>query len=560
MIKKIGKYFLIVLFFNIFIAGAVDIPKVSLSITDHNSNNLLHVGAGVPFVLELTLESTGSNLSEPVVKNIDQYFQRLLGTSTTMHNNNGNMIMRKIYQYELVIDSEGSYKLGPVYISGKDSNLFVNVNVQKDQKLIYENTVEALVKVTSNKSQVFLGEPLEITVKFYVNSKVHPLGLQLPEFKDFNLKKADENSSVGNEIVNGNNMSYQEWKFILYPKKIGTLVMPVFKGYFEVVSNITNLFGFFGPQLQRKEALSNSLQIKVDPLPAYNKKINGVGIFKNFKATVNQNRAMQSEGIVYKLDIEGNSDLENLQYAELAIAKGIQYYDSKNHVEPYDKDGFAKKSFEFIVQCSDAGKFQIPAQTFVFFDPSSKKFVTLQSNSIDLIIDPIPNVKDDLIKNDIEGQTNNQTDINPIYTNYSSQGHFEIDFSWFVLFALIPFIIQFIMSLKSYLFNSVKYNDFKLMRMAQKKLLLLKKENDCSKLYELFMTYFSARFDLDRSLITNELIKDKLKKIKLSDDMLIKWDNFFTKITEASFYKSDKFNCKELFDEAQYWLRLLKKS
>ena len=122
MIKKIGKFLLNLFFVFLCIGfnltpGQLRADTVELKIADHNGNELKKVASGVPFNLELIIEGSDSNVDRLKIDNLEKYVQKNIGTTTSINNINGKMSVQKTYQYELRIDREGSFPLGPVYVN-----------------------------------------------------------------------------------------------------------------------------------------------------------------------------------------------------------------------------------------------------------------------------------------------------------------------------------------------------------------------------------------------------------------------------------------------------------
>lgn len=561
-IKIIGSF----LFFCILCAKDLSGINLTLKMVDSSGNELKRASVGVPFIIKVAVE--GETDSRVEIAGLDKFYYRSLGTNSTFRYINGSTSVEKIYQYEVRIDKEGEYNLGPAQIKIDNdiskSNI-LNIFVSKEQP-VKENseTQSAFVTLKINKDHIVVGEQIELTARFYFSDEVKPIGIENLELKDFTFSKFRK-TIFSNQKIGNKNYTFQEWESDLVPKKAGELLIPSIRASYELLSqrNMSG-FPFFASNYEQKEIRSNTIKVSVDSLPEYQGTVNGIGIFKNFTASVNQTESAQGEGIVLKLEIEGKGNLENLKVPQLSLPIQLRYYDSKNYIEESKEKGFKKKVFEFIIQGLENGDFTIDSQTFTFFNTRKKFYETLKTNPINLKIKQLStkvpmNLQE---KKKIENIDMNNGDIAPIYSNFSySKSHQrEIPKFWFLFLVLVPILIKTLLSTKSFLKKNnffIKKNS-QAFKEVQKKIALSKEANSCLELHQIFISFFAQCFEMNQTMISSELIIQKLKEKGLTQDELDQWQIYFDKIIESAYSHSEK-QCSSLLEQAQQWVKVFKK-
>lgn len=562
--KIIGNFFSIIFFYSSFIFSQSSHINIKLKALDFSGKELNQAEIGVPFLVKATIE--GETDAKLELQGLDQFYNRSLGTSSTIQYLNGNSFIEKNYQYEVRIDKEGQYKLGPAQLHINDRIIkseILDILVSAE-KQVSTNSQDKLAFVTLkvNKDHIVIGEQIEINVRFYYSNDVNPIGIENLDIKDFSLSKFKKSNS-GEEKIKEKNYTFQEWKSELVAKKTGELIIPSVKAIFEVpTEKKMEGFPFFAPNYEQKETRSNSIKIIVDSLPVSNLNVNGVGIFKNFAATVNQNEFAQGEAIVLKLEIEGKGDLENLKIPQLNLPIQLRYYDSKNYIEHSNEKSLKKKIFEFIVQGLENGEFTIESQKFTFFNTNKKNYETLKTDPIKLKVSNIitKQIKENVIDKGISEK--NINDISPIYNYFSfSKSHKrEIPKFLFFIIALIPLLIKAIIHLRNFLKmkNFIIKKNTKTFKIVEKQINLCKEKNDCSYLLKFFINLFTQIFQVDESVISSDFINSKLKEKGLSSEEIKQWQIFFDKLIESAYCHGDQCSTLPSFKEQEQWLKMLK--
>ena len=152
---------------------------------------------------------------------------------------------------------------------------------------------------------------------------------------------------------------------------------------------------FFGAafgmaNLEQKHATSDDLILTVKPLPKHDNPVHGIGSFSSLHAGLSAHEATVGEPLVLTLTIEGKANLDALATPKLTIPASFKYYDSKNATHQNLSSDFnsGKKVFEFILQANRDGQFEIPPQTFTFYDHIAQSYKTLTTTALPVTIKP----------------------------------------------------------------------------------------------------------------------------------------------------------------------------
>lgn len=617
MVKIFGKIFSKYIFFSILIFNSFCFSaKLELNILSLEGQKLDKAGAGVPFVVEVVTEDV-SGSQEPKIEGIDDFYigQR----SFQMRMINGASSTKISYQVR--IDGAGKYKIGParLNVDGKDieSNI-VDLEVSTDQiespgqkifskkrfrqadnydgsadldeKDNLSNNKEFFFKLFADKESVVVGEKINCVLRFYYldGADLTVDGVDSPAIKD--AKKIDPKNGgraiSGQQKVDGSLYNYYQWAFSVIPKKVGQMTIPatrlVMRVPVEQDDIFSNFASFFGHTNEQRVVFSNSLNIDVKNLPKYDGIVDAVGEFLHFSSSVDRAVAKAGDGVVYTLELEGSGDLDSVEIKELQdFPAGAKYYDSKRYVlDNSAKEGMRKKRFEFIVQGLNEGAFEIPGQTFTFFDVKSKKYKTLKSAPVGLKIlpslakekvpysvaspgskfsDNISAAKDNIAV----GQPGFEIKSIGFGENWRGKKDREMNFLFFIMILFLPVILCLLIFFKKIknkvsIFLEKKSAKKGVYKRAIKNINALKKNNDYRQVYQIFIIFFSQFFDIEKSNITSDYIKQKLVESGVSEQQVLLWEDFFEKLMALGFYdnKIELADCKNIFVEAISWINI----
>ncbi len=574
---KIGGSFLkviacIALFFNSMQAD------ITLRVTDMEGEQLEQAGAGQPFMLQLSITKMGKGFTEPEIKgdaaiNIQRtglFISTINGESTTK------------YSYKVRIDEIGNFQIGPAIVmyQGRpvESNV-LNINVTQRQKSTHEHEKKAFLELKVDKDQVVVGQKINCTLTFYYTGDAISLKqVGQPQLEGFN-KEAEQEPATGHIKKDGDLYNYVRWYWKLYPTIPGKLIIPAHRADYIVElkqkQQGIGAFGFFfGNRVEHKRVYSNVEHIHVDPLPPYDGHVDAVGSFKQMNASIKPAMAKQGEAMVLTIEIEGDADLRTIKPPKLRHMPSVfKYYESKNYiVEPQNIYDQPKKYFEYIIQGLKEGDWQIPKQTFTYFDVDAYRYKTLETSP--LMVQILHNAEitkqspviDDNHKSEGKNEKENNHNILPIneYGQWRPMKERAPLPLWlFIIIMCMPFIFLFYSIIQAriqryYNHHSSRFRFERAFKHASTQLKKAHQSHNFAHIYHIMTQLFADRMHVSNAMITQTTIEHTLKDLGLSSDDLHRWNTFFNAIASYAFGHTKEID-NSLFEQAKQWIDYLKK-
>jgi len=268
------------------------------------------------------------------------------------------------------------------------------------------------LKVITNKTTCFIGEPIVVTYKLYTRLKSESSVTKNPSFNGFSVidLMAPGNTNYSIEQLNGRDYNvYTLRKSQLYPLQAGAVELEsaevdntihfIKEEYFNNQRNeIDEFFGNLIPTTIPKEGIldekltlkSKPATINVKPLPESEKPLSfkgAVGKF-NFEATVLKNNFTTDDAGKLTITITGEGNMSLITAPEINWPQGIEGYDpkTKDQLEKLTVPISGKKIFEYTFTASKEGSYEIPSIEFSYFNVTQGKYIKLNSTPLALKI------------------------------------------------------------------------------------------------------------------------------------------------------------------------------
>ncbi len=568
-----GKIVGNVLFLFLLCCGVIH-ADISLRILDTDRSPLVEAAAGRPFLIEVSIHDAHNVEQPPVVQGLDQFV--IQNTSVRIATINSKITAK--YTYKVSIDTPGTYTIGPAVVNQESSHsLRIIVGNEQIESVDKHEKKEApvLLRLLANKDRAVVGEPVHCWLRFFYTDPTITLRHFIEnDSKDMRRKKMIGPHN-GTQALNGINYQYVEWEFDIVPQKIGRSTIPAFGAdYDQEVEERDNFWGglgrFLGNLVATKRIYSNALSLEVDPLPESEKLIQAIGHFSAITVSAKPAIAKQGEGIVVTVEIVGDGDPDAIEFSTFEnMPAALRFYESNQTVvEPTKEGELPKKRFEFIVQGLKVGTWEIPSQSFYYFDTKLRKFTTL--NTVPLSITIMPTTKKTVTikdNDDEQGATHEyKDDIAPLHKEWSYIGVPEWRLPWwlFIIMVLVP-IIFLLYEFVSRIFLQKQQGSYgarrakKAFGTAKKRLEIIKKHDNSHELYTLFVELFADRWQISIASISAEEIKERLSKKGFDATKLNAWDDFFARIAERAFGVKKIAEDKYLFEKAEQWIEELER-
>ena len=486
--------------------------------------------------------------------------------STSIQIINGAQSAQLSYTFVVQPKSLGNFTIGSASIM-QDGNTYksepIKISVVKGQNKpkqqqnndsqISDSEISKNLYIRANvdKTRAFKGEQITIVYKLYTRLSIaSQMGVnKLPQYQNFWAEELETSNNINfsTEVINGKQFRVGVLKRVaLFPTQTGTLevtplelTVPI---QIQKQRNGKSIWDdFFGDPFGRSEiyeydAKSNVVKIQVDPLPTGQPDSfkGAVGDF-DFDAKLNTTTVKSNEPITLKINISGTGNIKLLELPEVKLPNGFEKYEPKVN-EQINRSGTisGSKSAEYLLVPRVVGIREIPPVEFSYFNPDTKKYVTLKSESFSIDIKP----GDKQAPIEIAGKEDIKelgTDIRFIKTSFDDiekREDYFFNSTGFVIASILPFIFAVgIIGWKrkhdKLHGNVVLLRYQKAQKIAKNRLKsamkLMENKNHTAFYTELstaLFGYLEDKLHIPKSEFTIERASADLRKLKVSDELI----------------------------------------
>ncbi len=363
------------------------------------------VELGEQFRLAFTVNAKGQNLKLPDLAD----FEVLMGPSTSQNtsfqiiNGVSSQSVSFSYLYILRAKKEGKFNINAasITVDGTEYKSNVqNIEVVKgsakpstggvDTPTSTPGTIsknDLFVKLNLDKRSLYKGEHLTATIKIY--SRVNLNGFEdisIPNFEGFWAQDIllPQQISLQRETYNGEIYNVGTLKkTLLFPQQTGNIQIGAVKIDCIVqqrVKKSQSMFDDFFDSFANVKAtiVSEPVSVNVSPLPSPPEGFSGaVGRF-DIRSSITSRNVRENDAITIKLDVNGNGNIKLINPPKISFPADFEVYDPKtnSNFNSSDQGLIGNITFEYLFLPRFAGTYTIPALKFVYFDTSTKKYVT----------------------------------------------------------------------------------------------------------------------------------------------------------------------------------------
>ncbi len=350
--------------------------------------------------------------------------------STSMQIINGAASASITYSYYLQPKSVGKFTIGTASIENNGNTYHtqpLSITVVKGAPKPKQNTPQSqsqpavtnteigknlFIRATSDRKRAYMGQQITVTYKLYtrLNIASQMSVSKLPSYQGFWAEEINvpNNITFTTEMYKGKQFRVGILKkAALFPSQTGELSVTPFeinvpvqvktrqqKGN-NIFDNFFNDPFFNNYRTINYDAKSNTIKIKVEPLPSANvpESFNGAVGQYSLSASLSQSHTTTNNPVDLKLVISGTGNIKLLNTPKVDLPPGFDQYQPKTN-DQINRAGAisGKKTIDYLIVPRAAGKKLIPAIKFSFFDPGKRSYVTLQSKPFELTVTPGQNI------------------------------------------------------------------------------------------------------------------------------------------------------------------------
>ncbi len=433
------------------------------------------------------------------------------GSGTNLSIINGSYSRTTSYTYLLFPLKKGILTIPPIeVIDGKKITYTNKITIEVAEQTNAENiSNDFFAKASISDTSLFPGQDAIYKFKFFFARPIYEARLEEHNVKGFSEKQIGKQKNYRVNI-NGRSYTVNEIDYLITPETAHDFII----GPTSVIAKVdmdgsnSGRFGFdsfFSSQQTIKRIQSNSIKIKVNPIPEYKGREEYkdlVGVFK-IQAKINKTNIQVGDSATLTLTISGKGNIMDTSLDNIGILKdSFNIYDDQPiKKETLTESGYIKKKiFKKALVPLKPGNFTIPGISLVYFDIESGQYQKAVTSPINIIVSKSTKHKDNELQipqDNFEKNLNTKTEVEFIGRDILplKQGadvltdQKELNFYLFALFVTLPFII--FCFIKLFLsFQKKEKSNSTIMR--QKAVNAIQKAKNSNISHEQFLNYLRA--------------------------------------------------------------------
>lgn len=330
-----------------------------------------------PLIFEL--EVVGNDVVFPKIDSIAGYKVQSAASYSSILNINSKITKKQSKKYRLFPKNDITIPSFTFIIDNKEYKTKSKKITQ--EKIKKTNSKYADLQIEISKKEVYVGEEfkLKLIFKYRKDLNIVDMGFADINLENFWYKRLDTNKKYEK-----NNFVYQELEFLMFAQKDGYLPINPLRIDMQVLDVNSNSFSFFSNASTLYKIYSNSLSLKVNPLP---QKISLIGDF-DIKTSIDKTSINEGESISYKINIKGFGNIEDTKDFKLNLENST-IYENKAKIDTKIKDGKYFGTYEKVFSILPSNNLKIPSITLEYFDKKNKKIITKKSLSYEVKVNKL---------------------------------------------------------------------------------------------------------------------------------------------------------------------------
>lgn len=305
----------------------------------------------------------------------------------------GNTYKSNVVSIQILDDGNGNSSQGGTQRgSGANTMRTQDVGERISSKDLY-------IAVTASKHHLYEQEAVLLTYKLYTLVSIDQCMGKMPELDGFHIQEIElpQQKTLKYERINGRNYGTVVWsQYVLFPQKTGKLTVPAINFECDVVQENRSMDpfeAFFGGGSSlvrvKKTVVAPAVELQVDALPTRPTNFSGaVGNKFNISGKLTPEQVDANDAVSMRLVLNGVGNMKLVKAPIVQWPKDFETYDPKT----LDKTKIGAQGasgnvvFDYTAVPRHGGKYVIPPIEFCYFDPSSKAYKTVRTDSFTLAV------------------------------------------------------------------------------------------------------------------------------------------------------------------------------
>lgn len=267
-----------------------------------------------------------------------------------------------------------------------------------------ESSEDGMVQLIYPKRDFYVGELIPTDIKIYLGQEQRIIHINLPTLSStaFTIGKLGNKFEQGMEMVRGVPYSVLTWHTAIAAVKAGEHPLGAQFEYTKMVRVNARPSGggllderfdrFFGSEKEQQTSLSSpEATVKILSLPAEGRPPDFSSAIGRFEigATLLPNEVTAGDPTTLQLTVTGTGNFDRVTDLKLGENQGFKTYKPSVRFEPSNESGYiGRKIFEQVIVPQSAEIKEVPPVHLSFFDPESRKYVTLSTPAIPINVLP----------------------------------------------------------------------------------------------------------------------------------------------------------------------------
>lgn len=573
MVRKTGKNVWAFCFFAVM--AVISDASLRINISDIQGNPCKKVEVGVPFVLTVVAENIDTDQQVEGLDTWENFSIIPQGVSQKITSINGTTTKQFLFNYLVSPEQKGTYRVNPLTITSRQGDVISSDRLTIEVGDVVQLTPQSgqekpyILQTVIDPKVVYQGQKVTLLLQFCSKDTFDQLQIGQSDMPFIHRGYVSPRSIRKTITIDGQQYQCDQWEMELYPEKTGRVQIPSFQASFipavrhqHGFGGFMN-FGFLGMNMAMTlQSNPRSLEVMELPINKQYSDVKAIGVFDYISFEMSDLKGTVGQGLVAKMIIKGDGNLEVVPALQLEMPEGLHYYEGSSSLQRFD-DGKSQKTFEWIVQSDRPGSFVIPCQKFMYFNPIHKEYASIQSKSISLeiageaiAVAALIDVKSDdagLKKNDV---VHDQVMLVPSQ-NFSegsdilSMLHASQMATWLIMLCIFAMLLfgLFVFSrkyaLRFFWIQKLRYRFLFWSCYRQK---------DINALYKL-IDILRNKYDFG---LGDYRLQQYFAKLGLPEQSFENWQNFMSMLSELNFAQQHSVDEKELaFSLAKQWFAII---
>lgn len=475
--KNLGKIALIIFLFPYAIFAGVTASVDSHTVTLGDT-------------VTLSLDITGSDVTKPNIQTLCGTDVTSTGSQTSIVMNNGDYKKSNIATYQFTPQKSCTIEPIELTIDGvKEKTEAINIVVKTD--VTATKDTEFSLELTSDKKEVFVGEPFEVALLFKQKNNAAAVDSSFtpPQFTGF--WKKDESKPVRYQQ---GDYTITKVIYTLSAQRAGSL--NIAQAQMKIATRVgsRDMWGSFMPQVKWRTYFSNELKLDAKPLPAG---VNLVGTY-TISAKADKSEINTNEAVNVTIEVHGDGNLEDIKSFKPYI-DGVSVFDEKIVID-------GSKLTQKLAFVADAD-FVIPSFSIKSYDLKSKEIKTVATKEIQVKVKNAKPKEELTIKRD-----ENREVIAPTEKHMSRA---EMNYYWIVFGFIVGLVCGVAITLLRpwKFFSKTKTVSIKEPKLLLVKLMPYKNDAEVQKLVDILEKNIYSH---EKNEIDKKVLKEIIKKYNIS--------------------------------------------